>query len=171
MLAQNTMLTERKRPEQLLQINGNRIFSGQSPSWLAVVTSTVDFINTSIPKNENIFILPYDALYYFLTGRNCPVRQIILFEHLNITPKEESTLIEQLEAKNVNHILISNRAFYPMEPGLGVFGQDYCPFLKKYIDKNFSVIAIMGYFDQPAGWNEGHAIMILKRVSSQKTKP
>jgi hypothetical protein len=49
------------------------------------------------------------------------------------------------------------------EPGLGTFGRDYCPLLKKYLDDNFEPSVEFGDWSKKAEWSGHHATRILKR--------
>ncbi|MCB9771690.1 MAG: hypothetical protein H6754_04010 [Candidatus Omnitrophica bacterium] len=154
----------KKIPEQFLTVNRGHITTGNSEEWFTTVQDTTNFIQTHIAKEESFFALPYDPLYYYLTNKTSPTRQLIFFNHINIPPQQEATIIAELERKDVKYILISNRAFASQEPGLGFFGQSYCPLLGKYIAEHFEPIAQFGDWKNEPGWAWNHGTKIFKRV-------
>ena len=79
-------------------------------------------------------------------------------------------VIQSLEEKNIRFILLSNRSISD-ERGLGIFGQDYCPLLKNYLDKNFETVAQFGEWTKEARWSWNHATKILKRKKSSNVTP
>ncbi len=158
------IVRSKKIPEQFLIPEHGRITTGNDENWFKTVEATTNFIQTRIPKNQNFFAIPYDPLYYYLTDRTSPSRQLIFFEHINIPPEQERKIIIELELGRVNYILVSNRAFAVQEPGLGVFGKTYCPFLGKYIAEHFQPIAKIGDWSHEPGWAWNHGVQILQRV-------
>ncbi len=158
------IIREKKIPEQFLALNRGRITTSNPENWFSSVSQTADYLKKHIPANETFFALPYDPLYYYLTDKTSPTRQLIFFEHINIPAEQEITIIASLEQKHVNYILISNRAFATQEPGLGVFGKTYCPLLGKYLSANFRPIAQFGEWRYEPGWAWNHGTKILKRI-------
>ncbi len=146
------------------QIAGERggIAVANQKDWVATVNTTTQYLNATLKPGELFFALPYDVLYYYLTGRPSPSRQTIFFEHINIPPEQEYKIIKEIENKKVNYILLSNRFMSP-ERGLGVLGKTYCPILGKYIEENFTPIARFGDWQHAPGWGWAHGTMILKR--------
>lgn len=163
MSAENIAITATKKDGQLFELKGQKIFTLQPPEWIDVVEKTVAYIDAHLGPQDSFFALPYDPLYYFLTDRRSPSRELILFQHFNVPPQQEAEIIRALETKNVTYVLISNRAFYSTEPGMGVFGKDYCPGLADYVRKHYQPVAEIGTFKQPAVWAFGHAVRIFKR--------
>ena len=85
-----------------------------------------DFLNTTLKKDDLFFALPYDCLYYYLTGKESPTRQLIFFDHIKIPPEQEISVIRELEKNRIGYVLMSNRII-SNETGLGIFGKTYCP--------------------------------------------
>jgi len=139
------------------------IYVTNSPSWMATVTQTTEFLNKTLKPNELFFALPYDCLYYYLTGKKTPTRQLIFFEHVKIPTEQEKSVIAQLEENHVNYVLVSSRAFARQEFGLGFLGTTYCPLIGKYIQDNFAPIARFGDWTNEPGWAWNHGTLILKR--------
>ena len=158
-----TPVNQAKTPKQFLSLPRTGVYVTNAPSWIWTVTKTTEFLNKTLKPNELFFALPYDCLYYYLTDKKTPTRQLIFFEHIKIPTAQEKSVIAELERNHVNYILVSNRAFAHAEPGLGVLGKSYCPLIGKYIKNNFQVIASIGDWTQEPGWAWNHATLIFKR--------
>ena len=159
---QNFNIIASKGRHNILDIGKTKIYTWQTPDWFYAVYATTDFLNKNLAEDETFFALPFDPLYYFLTEKKSPTRQLIFFEHKNIPEEQELDIIQKLETQKVNYIIISNRASSPGE-SLGILGRDYCPLLFKYIEENFGVVTTIGEWARPAGWAWNHSIRILRR--------
>lgn len=164
----NFLVYEIKRLGEPLRFGDNKVFTLQSDSWRKTVGDVCDYIVKNTREDEKIFVLPFDPLYYFLTGRGNASRQLIFFEHKHISEEQEKNTIADLIDKNVNWILISNRAWSD-EPGMGRFGETYCLLLADYIQKNFQVVLTAGDWQNPPGWAWNHGVLILKRIDKSVT--
>jgi hypothetical protein len=152
-----------KTDDQYLSLPRGGIYITNSPSWITTVEQTTDFLNKTLKPNELFFALPYDCLYYYLTNKKTPTRQLIFFEHIKIPSEQERSVIAELEKNHVNYVLISSRAFARQEPGLGFLGTTYCPLIGKYIHDNFVAVARFGDWTNEPGWAWNHGTLILKR--------
>jgi hypothetical protein len=152
-----------KTESQYLSLPRGGVYLANSPSWITTVEQTTEFLNKTLKPNELFFALPYDCLYYYLTGKKTPTRQLIFFEHIKILGIQEKSVIAQLEKNHVNYVLLSNRAFARLEPGLGFLETSYCPLIGKYIRNNFMPIARFGNWRDEPGWAWNHGTIILKR--------
>jgi len=152
-----------KNPQHLLNINGNWVYSEQPADWFATVQDTTRFIERNVPPGEKIFALPYEPLYYFLSGRDAATRHTMFFQRSRITPEQEQETIADLEKNHVRYVILSNRSLKNAEGNLGVLGQTHCQRLWEYLNENFTVVATLGSWDTPAGWAVNHAVKILKR--------
>jgi len=139
------------------------IYIANSPSWIATVEQTTAFLNKTLKPGEIFFALPYDCLYYYLTDKKTPTRQLIFFEHIKIPPEQERSVIAQLEANHTHYVLLSSRAYAHIELGLGFLGKTYCPIIGKYILDNFIPIERFGDWKNEPGWAWNHGTLILKR--------
>ncbi len=151
-----------KNPAQ--QILGERggIYVANPTDWVGTVNTTTQYLNRILKPGETFFALPYDVLYNYLTARPAPSRQTIFFEHINIPPEQERKIIQEIEDKGVDYVVLSNR-FMSSEQGLGVLGKTYCPIIGKYLEDNFMVVVRIGNWQKAPGWGWGHATMILRR--------
>lgn len=149
-------------PTQYFTPARGQIYLGNPATWLSTVTATTNFLQKNLNGKETFFALPYDTLYHFLTGKSSPTRQLIFFDHINIPPEQEERIIATLEQKQVNWIVLSNRANSP-EKGLGLLGKDYCPRLAVYIKENFQHVQQFGQWHPQPGWAWNHSTRILKR--------
>jgi len=127
-----------KTKDQYLSLPRGDIYVANTSAWITTVQETTEFLNKTLKPNELFFALPYDCLYYYLTDKKSPTRQLIFFEHIKITTDQEKSVIAELEKNHVNYVLISNRAFAHEELGLGILGASYCPLIGKYIEDNFA---------------------------------
>ena len=151
-----------KVPSQFLSQRSGQIYVQNQPEWMDTVNSTVKFLNDNLKNDESFFALPYDPLYYYLTERKSPTRQLIFFKHINIPPQQEKTIIAELEKANTRYIVISNRSEAYLD-SLGHFGKDYCPLLYAYIFENYSPVAAFGDWEKPAEAVFNHAVKIYKK--------
>jgi hypothetical protein len=169
-----------KQPVNLLEEGKTRVFvnahlqqlvpqKGTEPSlirnpWILTVKQTVEFLRKAEKTDGKgpIVAIPYDSLYYFLSGRDSAVYPLGFFSYINISTEDEKNMIRQMEEKNVRFVLVSSRA-NSLEPDLRVFGKDYCPLLAQYLTEKFHVVATFGDWQQPPGFTEGHGIKVLER--------
>jgi len=155
-----------KTDSQYLALPRAQVYVANAPSWITTVQQTTTYLQQTLKPNELFFALPYDCLYYYLTGKRTPTRQLIFFEHIKIPPEQERSVIAELERNHVNYVLLSNRAYVLHEHGLGFLGTTYCPIIGKYIQDNFTPIARFGDWTDEAGWSWNHGTLILKRKST-----
>ena len=98
-----------KVPSQYLGVERGKVFLGNEAPWIDTVTETVSYLESNLRRDELFFALPYDPLYYFLTDKVSPTRQLIFFDHIKISPEQEKEVIAELEENKVNWILLSSR--------------------------------------------------------------
>ncbi len=152
-----------KTSSQYLGTERGKVFLGNQAPWINTVTQTVSFLETNLRKDELFFALPYDPLYYFLTDKVSPTRQLIFFEHIKISPQQEKETITELEKNKVNWILLTSRQHATKEYGLGILGKTYCPLIGEYLERNFTTVAEFGDWVNEPGWAWNHGTRILKR--------
>lgn len=152
-----------KNPEHSFRFGKTDVYIQNSPDWLLTVRETIRYLKTHLGPNDNLFALPYDPIYYFLLEKTSPTRQLIFFDHIHIPGEQELGIVAQLEKKNVNYIVLSNRRD-AKELGLGTFGKTYCPLLASYIKKNFVVVETIGDWKGEPGWAWNYGTTILKRI-------
>lgn len=157
------LVNSEKIESQWLPLPRAGIYVANPPQWISTVEQTVSYLNRTLKDDELFFALPYDCIYYYLTGKRTPTRQLIFFEHIKIAPEQERSVIAQLEKNHVNTILVSSRAFARQEYGLGFLGTSYCPLIAKYIRENFTLIARFGDWSHEPGWAWNHGTMIFRR--------
>ncbi len=157
------ILNSVKQSSQYLDIDGAHVYLQNQPGWIKAVKDTTAFLKANVPPDELFFALPYDCLYYFLTHKKTPTRQLIFFDHIKIPSTQEESIIADLEKNHVNYVLLSNRAFAHTETGLGMFGKTYCPLIDQYIQAHFVPIARFGDWRNEPGWGWNHGTLILKR--------
>lgn len=153
-----------KDPAHYLSLKTAKIYVTNSSQWLDTVNQTTQYLMKNLSEDETFFALPYDPLYYFLTEKVSPTRQLIFFDHINIQPQQEQEIIQQLNVQGVNYILLSSRCCNARETGLGTFGVSYCQLLAKYIHDHFEVVAAFGDWQNTPGWAWNHGTRIFKRV-------
>ncbi len=137
-----------------------KVFTGNSPQWVQTVTLATQFLSEHLKKNEYFLALPSEQLYYFLTGKESPVRQAEL--GLKLSRDQEVDLIMAMETGNVKYVLISNR-YYAPETGMGKFGTDYAQALGLYIRQHYAPLMAIGPVKAMPEWIEPHGVIILQR--------
>jgi hypothetical protein len=134
----------------------------QTPDWKETVGAATAFLEANLRPGETFLALPYEPIYYFLTGRDSPTWEILFFKFMNMPESEEDEILSRLEKGKIRLILMSNRV-QSVEPGLGYFGVTHCGKLSRYIDSHYTPVASFGNWDAPAGWAWNHAVKILAR--------
>lgn len=156
-------IQSQKQPYRYLNMDRGQIYVGNEPQWTDTVNRVTNFLNTTLRGDDRFFAMPYDCLYYYLTGQESPTRQLIFFDHIKIPTQQEISVIKELEISQIRFVLMSNRVISD-ETGLGVFGKTNCPLLGQFIHDNFiPVVRLGGNWDQPPGWANNHGVLILKR--------
>jgi hypothetical protein len=157
------IIQSQKQPFRYLSMDRGHIYVGNEPQWTDTVNRVTEFLNATLKKDDLFFAMPYDCLYYYLTGKESPTRQLIFFDHIKIPQQQEIAVIGELEKNRISYVLMSSRIISP-ETGLGIFGKTYCPLLAQYIDQVFvPLIRQGGDWTQPPGWANNHGVIILKR--------
>ena len=151
-----------KDPAHYLSLPKGQVYVANPPSWVKTAEDTSRYLMKNLKEEETFLALPYEPLYYFLTDKDSPTRQLIFFDHINIPRGQEEEIIGQLERQNVNYILISSRRT-SRERGLGSFGKTNCLLLGKYIEENFEVVKLFGNWQDETVWAFPHGTMVLKR--------
>jgi hypothetical protein len=160
------IIQSQKLPMRYLNMDRGQIYVGNEPEWTDTVNRVTSYLNMHLKNDELFFAMPYDCLYYYLTGRPSPTRQLIFFDHIKIPPQQEVSVIRELEGQNTGFVLMSSRIISP-ETGLGIFGRTYCPILASYIrDKFTPLLRQGGNWGQPPGWANNHGVLLLKRKTS-----
>jgi hypothetical protein len=161
---------QRKIPPAYLGGPHGKVYLGNEYQWTQTVNAVSSFLNENLKDDELFFALPYDCIYYYMTEKPSPTRQLIFFDHIKIPTEQEISIIKDLKNKKVKYVLISNRMASP-ELGLGTFGKTYCPLLYSYIMNNFEPHAREGGdWQKDPGWGHNHGVMIFKRKSPQPVK-
>ena len=148
--------------EQYLAHPRGKVFVSNPPPWVDTVQGTAQYLEDHLQKGETFLAFPYDPIFYYLTDRKSPTRQLIFFEHIHVPTEQEQTVIAELEQKKVDYIVLSNR-ISASESGLGTFGKDYCPLLKRYMDERYAPVQTFGDWQNEPGWAWNYGTMILKR--------
>ncbi len=152
-----------KIPERYWGSDRGKVYLPVQEEWIKTIEFTRMYLERLMDKDDQVFVMPYDPIYYYALNRKSPSRQLIFFEHINIPSEQEDVIVRNLEEKKVEWIILSNR-IKSDEKGLGEFGKDYCPRVYRYIESNFQPVAEFGEWDLPAGWVENHATRVYRRI-------
>lgn len=146
-----------------LSLPRGQVYSSQETNhWIGSITIITDFLNTKLGPNELFLALPYDNIYYFLTGKPSPTRQLVFFEFAKISLAQEIKILKELDTNHVNYIVLSN--FYQTDDHYrGTFGESYCPLIAAYLRDNFEPIAQLGEWNSTPGWADHHGVTIFKK--------
>jgi len=150
-----------KTPEHFLNLPKTNVYTRNDLNWFQTVKQTTSFINRTLKKEDLFFALPYDCLYYYLTNKRSPTRQLIFFERFRIPKEQEQEVISELLHKHVKMVLISSRQSTKL-PGCGIFGKTYCPTLYHFIAEKYYPIAQFGEWKRPSEWIFNHGTILLK---------
>ncbi len=156
------IMTQLHTPGQYMSHDNVKAYVINDQGWIKTVEDTAAFLDQNLQPREQFFALPYDPIYYYLTGRKSPVQLLIFFEHINIRPPQEERIIATLEQKHINWIVVSSR-MKTQEPGLGTLGITYGPLIGKYLQENFKPVVQFGDWQHDAGWGWNHGTVVLKR--------
>ncbi len=156
-----SFIQEYHKSHTKFNISPTDITINNTPDWTSTVSLTTHFLRNHLTNNDLFWAIPYDPLYYFLTNKPSPTRQMMFPPLAHISSKDELSIIKEIETKKINWVLISNR-FLSNDPALAgnrsLITQDY-------LNKNFTLAAEFGSWDKDAGWWWDHGVRILKRKS------
>jgi len=65
-------IEQNKTPDKYLSINRAKIYVNNAPAWIKTVTATTNYLEKNLKFDETFLAIPYDPLYYFLTGKDSP---------------------------------------------------------------------------------------------------
>ncbi len=159
--ATHTSIQQLKKPSYYLNLEKGQIYTANSAEWTTTVTETVNYLNHHLNTDDIFLALPYEPLYYFLTGKKSPLWNLLLMQPAGIDRKEKD-IIQTLEENKIKYIVLSNRA-NSSEKEVGVFGQTYLVNLYSTIMEHYEEVETFGDWEKKAGWNTNHAIKILRR--------
>jgi len=151
-----------KTPSHLLNIGENKVYTTQDPAWFQTVKNTTTYIQNNVPKNKAILVMPYDALYLFLSDRDSATRQLMFFEHNNISEDQQRDIIKGLESEGIDWGIISRRS-QSQEIGMGTLGITHSVLIGDYLKDKFRIVAQMGDWQKSWDWAGDQGIKIIKR--------
>jgi hypothetical protein len=92
-----------------------------------IVTTALDWIEHGIPPGDRVAVVPYEAMYYFLTGRLAPHRYTVLLPP-NVGHDGGREAVELTEAAGVRWVIETTYRI----PGLPPFAE-YAPAYAAYL--------------------------------------
>ena len=153
-------IAQSKSTQNKLAIGKHAVYLGaEQQEWIKTVTRTSNFIIEHTDKNDAFLAIPYEPIYHVLTHRNNGIREPSFF-----TGIDEEKTIKIIENKNINMILVSNRAFKNTEGRWGRFGEKYGKKLLPYIETHFKPTSTFGPWSKPANSLINHAVTIYRRM-------
>ena len=161
---QLTSTMQAKSKTQWLRHPRAQIFVKNDVGWIDTVDRTVSYLDKNMTSDESLFVLPYDALYYYLLDKSSPTRQLIFFDHIKIPPEQDRLITRTIAEKKVDWVILSSR-MKTNERGMGEFGRTYTPQLAKYIYHNYEQVQEFGDWKNEPGWAWNHGTKILKRIN------
>jgi hypothetical protein len=99
------------------------------------------YIDQNTAATDAIAVMPEGTSLNFFSGRRNPLREEITTPGF-LDEAGEARAIRQLQAADTKLILITNRK--TLEFGAGVFGQDYCQHLMRWVEANYEACAMFG---------------------------
>jgi len=94
----------------------------------------LDYTRRTVPSEERIFVVPYAPIFYFLSGREHPIRFVDLRPG-SPGVEAEDEMIESLERQQVGFVLYMRGLQFP---GIERFEQAY-PRLDHYIERRYEI--------------------------------
>lgn len=156
-------IAEQRDPSRFLEHDRLRIHTANKAPWRDVVERTTRYLEEHVGPDERFFAIPYDPIYYYLTGQPTPTRSMMLFEFMNVPEQQERDIIADLERANARWIVLSSRAWASKQLGLGTFGETHCQTLAAWIDAEFELVEQIGEQNGRAHWIDGHTTRIYRR--------
>ena len=150
------------QPDKHFQSNKIDIYVKNSTPWITTTNQATKFLSHHVKENETFLSLPYAPLFYFMTDKSSPTRQLLFLKFLDISIDQQNKIIDDMENNNTNWIILSKRKESD-EPGLGNFGEDHCQILNAYIKDNFEEHTTIGIWEDPRRWFSYPGYKILKR--------
>lgn len=157
-----TWAAQKKNPLNELQIPPTRIRITNTPEWVQTVTEAVTYLKSNLQKDELFWAIPYDSIYYFLTEKRSPTKELMLVSMLPFPDEQQQLIIRQLEANKINWVLTSDKAFRG-QGQLGELQLNYIPLIQRYLLDNFVTEIQFGKAQSPDDWRRKHIVRILKR--------
>jgi len=151
-----------KIPRQYITLERAQIYTANPPQWIQTVEQTTQYLESHLSKDETFLALPYEPIYYFLTGKTSPTWHVLLTEAIRFTDEQEQKMIKDLKNENVNTIVLSNR-MVSYEQGVGMLGKTHLIDLYQYIVDNYEPVKTFGDWEAEADWIGVHAVKIMKR--------
>jgi hypothetical protein len=163
-----------RTPAHYLSCQRAGIYLGCEPELVQCVEAATAFLNSRLKDNELFLALPYDPLYYYLTGRRSPTRQLMFFRHIRTTPEQEEAVIADIERHQINYVLLGN--LYDSKEdarALGTLGETHCLKIGRYLKDHFAPVARFGDWTHPPGglWNHGVVILQRKEPAATRANP
>ncbi|MBI4309608.1 MAG: hypothetical protein HY591_04680 [Candidatus Omnitrophica bacterium] len=168
--ADNQRIKPYKNPQHFLGSDRGGVYITNDRSFIQTVVLSTKQLKGLVKNGGSFFALPYDCLYYYLTDKKSPTRQLIFFDHIKIPFEQEQRIISDLEKRPIAAVLVSSRQS-AREPGLGTLGVTYCPMIAQYINANFTAAAKIGDWVNEPGWAWNHGTLILKRQETKDQRP
>jgi predicted Zn-ribbon and HTH transcriptional regulator len=94
------------------------------------ITEVVNYIKSHTERDDKILVVPFDAMYYFLTERDNPCKYNQFLKDFD--KKNQQEVIQSLKENDVKYILYRNSEWMNMT--------EIAPELDNYIKKHYSVI-------------------------------
>jgi len=118
-------------------------------------TRAAEFLRQNTLPDEKILAVPYAPIYYFFSDRDNAFREMNFFSRMPTA--------DELDKKNINYIIVSNRAVRNADTPNESLGKDFGLEFSRYLDEHFDEILTLGDWDQTMGWVIYHGIKIYRR--------
>ena len=101
----------------------------------STVTRTLEWLDAKIPRDAAVMVAPYEAMYYFLSGRGVPHRYTLTLAS-NIGFDGGRDVVERARAADVQFVVYV-RGDFPGSPPL----REHGAMLYEYLEREFEVVA------------------------------
>ena len=158
---------QRTQPGFLLKTEYSQVYAFNPFDWFTTVQETTAFLNDHLKEKEEFLAIPYEPFFYFLTNRNSPIWQMNFQDYQNIG-QEQAMIIQELEKKHINWILVSNDvAADPLFLSAPKKRDGpFCPSLIQYVIENYTPVISFGrWVNETRSSVDNYAVIIFKRNS------
>lgn len=130
-----------KIPVRYWDFPHGQVYIGGPLVAVQAIKEVTYFILEKTRPDQEIFAIPYDPLYCFLSGRRQAVRELHITRFVSPSGEQEQALIQELEAKQTPYIILSSRY---RSKEIGDFGITHVKKLARYISENYRGIKTFG---------------------------
>jgi preprotein translocase subunit SecG len=124
-----------QRHERLARLETERGVVRTRPDMVLNYQQAIAFMKEKAAAGESVLSIPEDTSLYFLSGTMCPIRVTQFTPGVLVPGKMTQETVREIEQKNVQYLLWSNRT--SAEYGVPLFGKDYDAAFAGYLTSHY----------------------------------